>query len=129
MFEANKPMDEIAKKHGDVATTDMIVAHLRSRLSDTAARSRMKRADFAVQLLSQYIIHDKLFCRKVLDPHVNAFVERVVVPGGGLRACWYNGRRYKLTVREQMMLLHHDSELTGAHTSANDTMAKITVLD
>ena len=122
-----KRLEGTTEKHGDAATTDMVFAHLRVRLSDTAARSRAKRADAAVQALQHYLLHDQLLFRKVLDPHANAFVERIVLPAGGLRAFWYNGRRYKLTLRKQMMLMHHDSELAGAHSSAKDTLAKITL--
>ena len=128
IFEAIKSMGDTTAKHGDATTTDMIFAHLRNRLFDTAARGRAKRADAAVQALPQYILYDKLLYRKVLDPHTNSFVERVVLPAGGLRAFWYNGRRYKLSLRKQMMLMHHDSELAGAHSSAKDTLAKISLL-
>ena len=103
----------------------MVFAHLRSRLADTAARSRAKRADAAVQALSNFVVYEELLYRKVLDPHTNSFVERAVLPAGGLRAFWYNGRRYKLSLRKQMLLMHHDSELAEANSSANDTFAKI----
>ena len=128
IFEAMKSMDAVTAKHGDATTTDMIFAHLRSRLADTAARSRAKRADAAVQALSNFVVYEELLYRKVLDPHTNSFVERAVLPAGGLRAFWYNGRRYKLSLRKEMLLMHHDSELAGAHSSAKGTLAKISLI-
>ena len=68
---------------------------------------------------------DDLLYRLVLDPNTNTVGRRVVIPDGGLRAFHFNGRRYRLTPRKTLLLLHHDSESIGGHPSIQDTLAKI----
>ena len=84
-----------------------------------------KRADQAIRLLPNYCLIDGLLHRELLDPKDNAFVQRVVVPSGGLRSFHYNGRQYRLSMRKSLLLLYHDSELIGAHPGVRDTLAKL----
>ena len=128
IFEAMEAMKRVAEKHGDATTTNMVFVRLRNRLAVMGTRSRAKRADAAIAAMRHYVLHGQLLYRKVLDPHPNAFVGRVGLPVGGLRACWYTGMKYKLTLRKQMMFIHHDGELTGARSSVKDSWAKIGLL-
>ena len=84
-----------------------------------------KRADQAIRLCQHYCLIDGLLHREVLDSKDNAFVQRVVVPAGGLRSFHFNGRQYRLSLRKAMLLLYHDSELIGAHPGVRDTLAKL----
>ena len=40
----------------------------------------------------------------------------------------YNGMKYKLTLRKQVLLYFHDSETSGAHSSRDDTVQKVSEL-
>ena len=83
-----------------------------------------KRAEGAIQQMEHYKL-DELLDRVVLDPSTNAAASRVVVPSGGLRVLYYNGRRYRLPLRKSILLLYHDGESIVGHPGVKDTVRKI----
>ena len=121
---AFQSFQEVEKKEGDGTTNDLVFKHLRVRLAGPTP-SRAKRSDAAVNLMPHYAWDDKVLWRKVHDVSSNSFVQRLVIPAGGLRSFWFNGRKYRLSIRKQILLMYHDGELAGAHTSVRDTFAKI----
>ena len=48
-----------------------------------------------------------------------------MIPRGGLRSFFYNGRRYRLTLRRSLLLYHHDSETYGGHADVRGTVSKL----
>jgi len=97
---------------------------LKTALKDEGDRPS-KKADQALRHCPNYALVDGLLHREILDPKDNAFVQRVVVPVGGLRSFHYNGRHYRLSLRKSLLLLYHDSEMIGAHPGVRDTLAKV----
>ena len=93
------------------------------------SREAAKRAHKAIQAMGEFVLergeYGLLFKRV---EHEGEWVVRAYVPQGGLRSFWFNGRRYRLTLRRQMLLLYHDSELIGAHSSARDSLAKMSLV-
>jgi hypothetical protein len=88
------------------------------------SRLAASRADIAVREMGKYTF-DKLLYREVFDPQTKTFASKAVVPSGGLRSFRYNGRRYRLSMRKSLLLLYHDGEAAGAHTSEESTTAKL----
>ena len=71
-----------------------------------------------------YSVYDgSLFCR--VKQEDEELVDLIVVPVGVIRSFKFNGRRYRLSLRKSLLLLYHDSELTGAHSSSRDTLSKL----
>ena len=42
-----------------------------------------------------------------------------------MRSFYFNGRRYRLTLRRQLLLYFHDGEAMGAHSPIKETLAKL----
>ena len=78
-----------------------------------------------VRSLGDYESRDGLLYRRVWDAREGVHSLRLVVPEGGERSYFYNGRRYRLGYRKTLLLLYHESPLCGAHSSAEDTASKI----
>ena len=76
-------------------------------------------------MMDGYSYRDGLLYQDELDSTSLSFVPMVVVPRGGLRAFRYNGRLYRLPLRRQLLLYYHDRETMGMHSSAEDTLAKL----
>ena len=93
--------------------------------SPTTAGSR-KRAQKALQHFAKYELREGgLLYRVNYDPGKQEEVARLCIPGGGTSAFWYNGRRYRLSLRRRLLLLTHDSCMGGGHPSIQETWLKI----
>ena len=75
--------------------------------------------------MQNYIYGGHYLYRRVYDFNRQEHVERVVIPSGGLKSLWHNGRKRSLTLRRRLLLEHHDEEASGAHSNARDTAAKL----
>ena len=109
---------------------DELYAKTREQLRDANPRVRSRRAETAIRRMGLFTLDAGgcLFRKVALDVGAGldaGCVERVVVPAGGLRSFKYNGRMYRLTLRKSLLLLYHDSELTGAHSAERETLAKL----
>ena len=83
---------------GKTADEVEVYKELKKQLSETHGPS--KRVDTAVKQMGKYEL-DGLLYRNVLNPTSNEYGKRVVLPAGGLRSFFYNGRRFKLPLRER----------------------------
>ena len=117
-LEVKSRLRKTGKPHDDTA----LYKELKPLLKRDEGAS--KAADQAIGQLKHYELEGLLY-RLVLDPATNSVGKRVVVPTGGLRSFWLNGRRYRLPLRKSLLLLFHDSETIGGHPSARDTLAKV----
>ena len=87
-------------------------------------RVASRTAAVAIKQASDYLFDGILF-RYIFDDIEQSYGLRAVVPTGGLRSFWYNGRKYRLSVRKSLLLQFHDSETMGGHSSREDTLAKL----
>ena len=83
-----------------------------------------RRASLAVKQAGDYLFDGILF-RHVYSDVEQVFGLKAVIPIGGMRSFWYNGRQYRLTLRKTLLLLYHDSEMMGGHSSREDTLSKL----
>ena len=99
------------------------------KLQHHGADRRGRRAERAIKEAREYTLgqwyEPELLRRVIWDHRGNGVVERVVIPSGQLRAIYYNGRKYRLTLRRQLLLYFHDSETMGAHSGATATYDKL----
>lgn len=107
------------------------------RLSPRSPRSAMLRqpsarahcvartANRVVREMGKYEWRDGLLLRRVWDELQKAHVLRVVAPEGGAHTYWHKGRKYRLGYQKSLLLFDHDSALSGARSSAEDTHAKV----
>ena len=87
-------------------------------------REAARRAALAIRQAGEFLFDGILF-RWVYNETEQAYGLRAVIPAGGLRSFWYNGRKYRLTLRKSLLLLYHNSELMGGHSSREDTLGKL----
>ena len=59
-------------------------------------------------------VYDKILYRDVWDESEKSYNHRAVVPQGGLRSFLYNGRKYRLPLRKQLLLRVHN-QLISVH--------------
>ena len=69
-----------------------------------------KRANTACNAMQHYTYDGYRLFRKFYDHNQGEWVERVVIPAGGLKSLWYNGRKRALTLRRRLLLEYHDEE-------------------
>ena len=62
-------------------------------------RVASKRAQVAIRDKDNY---HYVFCRKVYDSTQEAFTYKLVIPSGGLRSFWYDGRKQRLSLRKSL---------------------------
>ena len=79
----------------------------------------------AVRSMDNYSHDGHRLYRKLYDHDREEWIERVVIPAGGLKSLWDNGRKRPLTLRRKLLLEFHDEEASGAHLNATDTAAKL----
>ena len=86
------------------------------------------RCEIAMKSMNNYSLDGLLY--RLVRGKSNNLEERTYIPKGseGLRCIWYNGRRYNWDLRRTLMLLYHDSEMSGGHTSIDQTYDKIAQL-
>ena len=81
---------------------------MQAALPGAGRKNRAKRAAVAVQEAGDYtlgpVAAPALLRRRIWSRDAEGLVERVVLPSGGTRAFRYNGSKYKLTLRKQMLL-------------------------
>ena len=85
------------------------------------------RANAAIDNAKSYRIIDGLLHHRGFDKSANEVVWRVVVPDSakGVRSYWYYGRRYNYSPRKMIVMLYHDNEIMGGHSSEAQTIDKI----
>ena len=85
------------------------------------------RVNAALDHVHEYRIIDGLLHKKGHDPAANEVIWRVAVPDvpQGLRSFWYYGRRYNYSPKKMIMMLYHDNEVMGGHSSEEQTIDKI----
>jgi hypothetical protein len=98
-------------------------AIMKSGESDKRVAS--KRTQIAIRDKNSYHYDNDFLFRKVFDSMQEAFTYKLVIPSGGLRSFWYNGRKQRLSLRKSLLLLYHDSEMAGGHSNRTDTLEKI----
>ena len=121
---------EELKKGGSVPDEgDLAVAFkksLKRQKQNPTTSSSKKRGQNALRHFAKYELHeDGLLYRKYYDTGRQEDVTRLRVPSGGTSAFWYNGRRYRLSLRRRLLLLTHDSCMGGGHPSIRETWMKI----
>ena len=85
-----------------------------------------RKAQAAVNEVDDYELNtDGALLRLVWSPLDDQYRRVMVIPAGGLRAFYYNGRKYELPVRKMLLLQYHDSPTEGGHASAEDTASKL----
>ena len=63
-------------------------------------RVASKRAQVAIRDKDNYHYDNDFLFRKVYDSMQEAFTYKLVIPSGGLRSFWYNGRKQRLSLRK-----------------------------
>ena len=79
-------------REGEGMSNDGAFKHLRARPASSTA-SRAKRSDAAVNAMPHYEWGGTVLWRKVHDIACHSFVQRLVIPVGGLKSFWSNGRK------------------------------------
>ena len=95
------------------------------KLGETNSKIISQRAAAGWKNATNFFFDGELLFKKIYDNTEQAFTYKMVVPAGGLRSFWYNGRNYRLSLRKTLLLLYHDSEMIGGHSNREDTLAKI----
>ena len=105
-------------------TPDELYQHVKAQINSGNKREDARRATTALREAGDYWLGDVLY-KKVYDETEGVFGLRCVIPAGGLRSFWYNGRSYRLSLRKSLLLMFHDSEILGAHSNREDTLQKL----